>query len=382
MAAPGLAVRKRIVDGNAFRFLDLGLLGAVYGIQLLGLLMIYSSSRARLRQQGLSPFYFVERQAVAVVLGTVVMVLVLSIDYRKFRDWSVFAYIAAVAPLVLVLSPLGARSKGTQGWFPLPGGFQLQPGEFAKFFLAIALAGFAYQFVADFDVRRLATYLVLAGFPIGLVLLQPDLGTAMVMGVIAIAILAAAGVKARYLAVLAAVAVIAVVAVLQLGILQRYQVDRLTSFLNQGTKNVQGAAYNQDQSKTAIGNGGLTGRGLFGGSQTEGGYVPEQHTDFIFTAVGEELGFFGAATVLALFGIVVWRMWRSAVLAADPFGTLVCVGMLAMFMFHVFENIGMSMGIMPVTGIPLPFMSYGGTSTIVFFACVGMVLNVQMRRFS
>ncbi len=383
MVAPqGITIRRRVAEGNMFRFLDLGLLGAVYGIAGLGLLMIYSSSRARLRQQGLSPYYFVGRQALAVVIGTILMVAVLSIDYRKFRDWSWFAYVAAVVPLVLVLSPLGARSKGTQGWFPLAGGFQLQPGELAKFFLAIAFAGFAYQFVQEFDLRRLVTYLVLAGVPIGLVLLQPDLGTAMVIGVIGIAILAAAGVKARYLAVLALLAVVALVAVLQLGMLQRYQIDRLTSFLNQGAKNVQGAAYNQDQSKTAIGNGGLTGRGLFGGSQTEGGYVPEQHTDFIFTAVGEELGFVGAATVLGLFGVVVWRMWRSAALASEPFGTLVCVGMMAMFTFHVFENIGMAMGIMPVTGIPLPFMSYGGTSTIVFFASVGMVLNVQMRRFS
>ncbi|CAB4675279.1 unannotated protein [freshwater metagenome] len=163
--------------------------------------------------------------------------------------------------------------------------------------------------------------------------------------------------------------------------LEQYQVDRLTAFLDQNG-DTQRSTYNLEQSKTAIGNGGLTGQGLFEGTQTSLGHVPEQHTDFIFTAVGEELGFLGAASLLSLFGLVVWRSWRTAAVSNDFFGALLCVGVVAMFSFQVFENVGMTMGIMPITGIPLPFMSYGGSSAFVSFACVGLVANVSMRRFS
>jgi rod shape determining protein RodA len=211
-------------------------------------------------------------------------------------------------------------------------------------------------------------------------MLQPDFGTAMVLGLIVITLLAVAGASLKHLLVLALLAVSFVVAVVNVGVLQQYQVDRLTSFVNQGS-DTRNATYNTDQSKNAIGNGGVTGRGFGDGSQTAGGFVPEQHTDFIFTAVGEEFGFVGAAALLALFAIVVWRTWRTALLAHDFFGTLVCVGVLALFVFQVFENMGMTMGIMPVTGIPLPLMSYGGSSTVTAFACVGLVAGVSMRRF-
>jgi len=227
---------------------------------------------------------------------------------------------------------------------------------------------------------RLTVTIALAAVPIGLVMLQPDFGTAMVLGLVVITLLAVAGVSVRHLVVLALLGVTFVIAVVNVGLLQRYQVDRLTSFVNQGA-DTRNTTYNTDQSKNAIGNGGVTGRGFGNGSQTAGGFVPEQHTDFIFTAVGEEFGFLGGAALLALFAIVVWRTWRAALFARDFFGTLVCVGVLAMFVFQIFENMGMTMGIMPVTGIPLPFMSYGGSSTITAFACVALVANVSMRRF-
>jgi rod shape determining protein RodA len=172
-----------------------------------------------------------------------------------------------------------------------------------------------------------------------------------------------------------------VIGIWHFDVLKQYQVDRLTTFLNAG-KDTQGAAYNQDQGRTAIANGGLLGQGYLSGSQTEGGFVPEQHTDFIFTAVGEELGFVGSALLLALFALMIWRIWRTGAIARDLFGTLVCVGVVAMFAFQIFESIGMTMAIMPITGIPLPFMSYGGSSVITCFACIGLVANVHMRRFS
>jgi rod shape determining protein RodA len=368
------------MERSALRDVDAPLIGATLGIAALGMLMIYSSTRERLRLEGLDELYFVKRQGVAIAVGVLVMALLLAVDYRRLRDYSFFAYVATVVGLLAVLSPLGSNARGAQAWFELPGGFQLQPSELAKFGIIVALAGYATGHRGEMDPWRLTVTLGLAIVPIGLVMLQPDFGTAMVLGLIVITLLAVAGASIRHLLVLALLATTFVVAVVNVGVLQQYQVDRLTSFVNQG-EDARNTTYNTDQSKNAIGNGGVTGRGYGNGSQTAGGFVPEQHTDFIFTAVGEEFGFLGAAGLLALFAIVVWRTWRAALLARDFFGTLVCVGVLAMFAFAIFENVGMTMGIMPVTGIPLPLMSYGGSSTVTAFACIALVANVSMRRF-
>jgi rod shape determining protein RodA len=281
--------------------------------------------------------------------------------------------------LLAVLSPLGSNARGSQAWFQLPGSFQLQPSELAKFGIIVAVAGYANEHRGEMNPWRLTVTIGLAVVPIGLVMIQPDFGTAMVLSLIVITMLAVAGARLRHLLVLALLAVTLVVGVVNVGLLKQYQVDRLTSFVSQG-QDARNTTYNTDQSKNAIGNGGVTGRGFGNGSQTAGGFVPEQHTDFIFTAVGEEFGFLGAAGLLALFAIVVWRTWRAALFARDFFGTLVCVGVLALFAFQIFVNMGMTMGIMPVTGIPLPFMSYGGSSAITAFACVALVANVSMRR--
>ena len=362
------------------RDLDLWLVGSTLAIAALGLLMIYSSTRERLRLEGVDELYFVKRQGIAIVIGLAVMALLIAVDYRRLRDASVVAYITTVVGLLVVLSPLGESARGSQAWFQLPGGFQLQSSELAKFGIIVALAGYANAHRGEMDPWRLTVTIGLAVVPIGLVMLQPDFGTAMVLGLMVITLLAVAGASLKHLIVLALLAVSFVVAVINVGVLQRYQVERLTSFVSQG-QDTRNTTYNTDQSKNAIGNGGVTGRGFGNGSQTAGGFVPEQHTDFIFTAVGEEFGFLGAAALLALFAIVVWRTWRAALLARDLFGTLVCVGVLALFVFQVFENMGMTMGIMPVTGIPLPFMSYGGSSTITAFATVGLVAGVSLRRF-
>jgi len=377
---PRLGVPRSRFDVSVLRDLDLWLVGATLAIATLGLLMIYSSTRERLRLEGVDELYFVKREGVAILVGLAVMALLVAVDYRKLRDSSVFAYVATVVALLVVLSPLGESARGSQGWFQLPGGFQLQPSELAKFGIIVALAGYANAHRGEMDPWRLTVTIGLAIVPIGLVMVQPDFGTAMVLGLIVITLLAVAGASLKHLLVLALLAVSFVVAVVNVGVLQKYQVDRLTSFVSPGS-DTRNTTYNTDQSKNAIGNGGVTGRGFGNGSQTAGGFVPEQHTDFIFTAVGEEFGFLGGATLLALFAIVVWRTWRAALLSRDFFGTLVCVGVLALFVFQVFENIGMTMGIMPVTGIPLPFMSYGGSSTITAFACVGLVAGVSMRRF-
>jgi len=384
MAAPTLSPtseRRRALIERVTHHLDVVLLGAVLALAGLSLLLIYSATRSRLEARGINPLYFVMRQGVFIAIGLGIMVAVMLVDYRKYRDRGAAFYVVLVVMLLAVLSPLGSSSKGTQGWFQLPGGFQIQPSEIAKILLIIALAGYLAQHRGDLDTKRLAVTCALAGVPLALVMLQPDLGTAIVMTVIVVAMIAVAGVRGRHLAIIALVALVGVVGVVQAGVLKQYQVDRLTSFLDQ-SKNKSGSTYNLDQSKTAIGNGGVVGQGLFKGSQTSGSFVPEQHTDFIFTVVGEELGFFGGATMLALFAIIVWRTWRTAQLSSDFSGTLICTGIMAMIAVHVFENVGMTMGIMPITGIPLVFVSYGGSATIAGFAAIGLVLNVHLHRFS
>jgi rod shape determining protein RodA len=285
------------------------------------------------------------------------------VDYRRFRELVPLIYAGAIALLVLVISPLGSERKGAQRWFEL-GGFQLQPAEIAKLAVILAIAAVLAQFEQEIDLRRLLIVLAVPGLPFVLFMLQPDLGSALVFVAVSMGTLLIGGVQTRHIVALTIVGLIGVGVVLSSGMLEEYQRCRLTSFLDRQDESCEGGAYNQDQSLVAIGSGSVLGKGLFQGTQTRLDIVPEQHTDFIFTAVGEELGFIGSATLLALLSIIAWRIWRTAQLARDPFGTLVCVGVLCMFVFQVFENMGMAMGIMPVTGIPLPFMSYGGSATL------------------
>jgi len=364
---------------SPWRHVDLSLAGAVLLLSSFGLLMIYSATRSRLEEAGTDPQYYLQRQAMFVAIGLGAMVATSVIDYRKFRDFAPVIYVGTVGLLALVLL-FGAENKGQQASFEF-GAFQLQPSEFAKVALVVCLAAYVSSVRGEIDGRRMLAILGLAGVPMGMIYLQPDLGTSLVFGAILLGMLLVSGAKARHLVALLVVAVIAVVGVVNLGVLKEYQYDRLTSFL-EPEADTDRSAYNLAQSKTAIGSGGITGKGLFQGTQTNLSYVPEQHTDFIFTAVGEQLGLIGSALVLAVFALVAWRTWRSAALAKDVAGTLICVGVLAMLTFQIFENVGMSMGIMPITGIPLPFLSYGGSSTIATFAAIGLVLNVHMRRFT
>jgi rod shape determining protein RodA len=374
-----LTDRRARLQSSPLRHLDLALVSAPILISALGLLMIYSATHTRLNQAGEDPLYFVKRQAVAIVLGIVAMAIMAVIDYRRLRELALFGYAITVLMLVAVLG-VGVQVKGAQARFDI-GPLQLQPGEIAKLFLILVLAGYLALHRGELDARRLAVALCIAGLPIGLIMLQPDLGTDLVLMFITFTMLAVAGARARHLVILALLGITVALGAVNFGVLKAYQTERLTSFLNSG-KDAERSGYNQDQSKIAIGTGGFAGEGLFQGTQTTGNYVPEQHTDFIFTVVGEELGFVGGSALLALFALIVWRTWRAARLANDLFGTLCCMGVLAMLVFQVFENVGMTMGIMPITGIPLPWMSYGGSSVIVSFACIGLVANIHMRRFS
>lgn len=371
--------RRARLESSPLRHLDLVLVGSVLAINALGLIMIYSATRNGLGGNT-GPTYYLQRQLIFVVLGVAIMAAAILIDYRRMREWAPAIYVVTIVMLALVLTPLGASTLGSQARFSV-GPIAIQPSEFAKFAVILIVAAYCAVHRGDLGGRHLMTVLAIVAPSLGLVMLQPDLGTALVIGTVVLAILAVSGAKGRHLAVLALVGLTGTVIAVNVGVLKPYQVDRLTAFLDQNGDQ-QRTTYNLEQSKTAIGNGGVTGQGLFKGSQTSLGHVPEQHTDFIFTAVGEELGFVGAGLLLALFGIVVWRSWRTAALSNDFFGTLLCVGVVAMLAFQIFENVGMTMGIMPITGIPLPFMSYGGSSALVSFACVGLVANVSMRRFS
>ncbi|HUP69841.1 MAG TPA: rod shape-determining protein RodA [Acidimicrobiales bacterium] len=360
-----------------WRHVDITLVAAVIAVAGLGVLMVYSATQRRIEGD---PHFFLRRQAIYALLGIGVMVAVASIDYRVFRDFAPQMYVGILVLLLLVLSPLGSNRRGAQAWFQI-GGFQFQPSELAKVALIVCIAAYGAVHRGDLNARRVLTVLAMAAGPMVLINAQPDLGTVLVFLAILLGTLLVAGARPRHMAALGLVGLVAVIAVFQLGLLKEYQKDRLGAFL-EPSDNALSSTYNLNQSKIAIANGGLTGKGLFEGSQTKLAYVPEQHTDFIFTVVGEELGLLGAGLLMVSFSVMMWRIWRVAALAKDLCGTIVCVGVLSMFVFQIFENVGMTMGIMPITGIPLPFMSYGGSATITSFAAIGLVLNVHMRRFS
>jgi rod shape determining protein RodA len=384
--APGAHVRRS--GPSPWRHLDPLLITAVVAIAAFGCLMVYTATRVEMEVSGLSPYYDVKKQAEFVVLGLGVMFAVAAVDYRRYRDWAPALYGLSIFLLVAVYG-VGRRVSGAQAWFQI-GPYQFEPSEFAKVALIVALAAYASNFKGSLPRRAVLTVLALSVVPFALVYKQPDLGTALVLLAVLLAVLMIAGASVRQLGALALIGVIAVTAVVELGVLKSYQKARLTSFLNTPDKVSQtllrtdaGAnIYNLVESKNAISHGGLLGQGIGKGSATNLSQVPEQQTDFIFSAAGEQVGLVGCAILLALFLLVVWRTWVAATLSRDLFGTLVCVGVMAMLVFQIFENIGMTMGIMPVAGIPLPWMSYGGSALLIEFAAIGLVLNVRMRRFS
>jgi rod shape determining protein RodA len=359
------------------------LLVATLLVSIVGVVMVYTATRGSLLAQGEDPKTFLKKQGLFVVLGVIVMVVVALIDYRRLEPIANILYWLIILALLGVFV-VGSSAQGAARWFSL-GPLQLQPSEFAVLALILAVSAYCARREADGlawrDVFRL---LIMAGIPIFLVLLQPDLGTAMIMIIVMLVLLAVAGLPIRILVMLlVGTALFAVVAV-ESGLLHHYQIARLTTFLNPNSHStnpyVQSAIYNEQQAKNAIGSGGVFGSGIGHGVQTNLGYVPEQQTDFIFTAVAEQLGFVGSVAVLGLLGVIAWRVLHAAVVARDTFGRLICSGLFAFIAFSVFQNAGMTMGIMPITGIPLPFVSYGGTAVLVFFGAVGLALSVGARR--
>jgi len=351
----------------------------------MGVALNYSSTWRVLEFNGQDPATYAKRQILFVIIGIAIMIGATFLDYRLYRDFANQAYLVAMLALLGVLF-FGVERNGARAWYELPGlTFQIQPAEFAKVAVVVALAAF----VADKDGHlRLVTlgnaFLMLA-VPLGLIYLQPDLGTMLVFVAIGMGVLLVAGAQIRHIAITTLVGVLVVVGMFNsddLGgpeILRQTQEDRLTAFLDP-TFDLQGASYNINQSQIAIGAGGIRGQGWLQGTQTNLNLVPEQETDFIFTALGEEFGFVGVSVLLLLYAYMLARIWFITRSSNDLFGTFACVGALSMFTFQIFQNIGMTMGITPITGIPLPFLSHGGSSTVVAFGLIGLVINISARR--
>jgi len=374
-----VATKLYLSERRPLRHLDPILLLSVLALGIVGLVTIYSATHASLVAQRIDPGFYLKKQLTFVTLGVVVILVAASFDYRFVKVYAGIIYVASLALLVLVRTPLGTTVRGSQRWFQLFG-FQLAPSELAKLALVAMLAAFLSQLrSSDLSLQALYRATAIAAVPGLLVFLQPDLGTSIVLVAILVGILVVAGARARHLGVLALTAIVLIFGALQLGLVKDYQIARLTAFFDP-QNDPQRSDYNRTQAEIAIGSGGLLGRGYLKGTQTNLDFVPEQHTDFIFTVIGEEFGFVGAIFVLMLFALLIWRAVRIALLAKDPFGTYLAAGIASMLAIQVFVNVGMTLGIMPITGIPLPFVSYGGSSFLTNCAAVGLLLNVHMRR--
>ena len=359
------------------------LIAAAMFITMLGILLVYSATRGPATEIEPADTSFLERQIFFAVVGVGLAFGAALLDIRRVRRFMPIAYVGLLVLLAGVLV-LGVDRNGSKAWYRVAG-FTFQPSEPGKLILIVSLA--AVLAASAVTVGRLAVSLGLAGLPILLILLQPDMGTVLVYMVIVAAMIVMSEVRGRVIVLLVIIGLTSVVGVFRSDLLADYQQNRLTVFLLDDAAvedlplAVRQVAYNAEQSQIAIGNGGISGQGLFEGTQTASDLVPFQETDWIFSVAGEELGFRGAGVLLAAYALLLFRIWRIAVRATDLFDRLIAVGVMAMFLFQIFQSTGMAMGMMPVTGIPLPMVSYGGSSMLTSFAAIGLVLGVHRRRF-
>lgn len=361
--------------------IDQVLLGAVVLLSLLGCLLIWSATLERDDLTGGDTRAFLVKQVINLGIGLGLMAMVVMTDHRWVRILAPIGYLVAIGGLVLVLV-MGSTINGSRSWLII-GGMSLQPAELAKLAVVVGMAlvvaerseGRWRDRVGTVDVLLM---LLVAGVPAVLILAQPDLGTMLVLTATVFGVIAASGAHRRWLALLAGGGLAAGAFAVVSGFLEEYQVDRFLAFTNPQL-DPKGAGYNVEQARIAVGNGGLFGQGLFEGSQTQSGFVPEQHTDFVFTVAGEELGLVGAAVIVALLGVVIWRALRIAARTDDVFGRIAAAGIACWFGFQAFQNVGMCLGIMPVTGVPLPFVSYGGSSMFAGMLAIGLLQNIHLR---
>lgn len=358
-------------------------LTAVVGLLLfIGTLLVWAATRDWYERNGLDGQYYLKRHIINILIGLVLAYGVTVIDYRLLRAYTPFLWGAGVLGLVIVLIPgLGAEINGAKAWIALPGGFQIQPAELAKIAIIIGMSMILSERTHDSDgptSTDVLQSLAVAAIPVLLIILQPDMGTVLIISAAVVTIIAVSGAPARWVTALLLLAVLGGFVAVKAGVVSEYQVNRLQTFVDP-TADTQGAGYQLRQARITVGSGGLIGTGLFNGPQTNGRFVPEQQTDFIFTVAGEQLGFIGSGAILILYLILLMRGFSIARRTSDPFGRLVCTGVIAWFAFQIFENIGMTLGLMPMTGVPLPFISYGGSSMFATLIGIGLLQNVHAR---
>ncbi len=370
--------------GGYWRDLDWVLLIAVLALTILGSVLVWSASRADLASES-DPQSYLKRHLINVGVAIALGFLASRLQYRWLHAWTPVLYGGAIVLLVIPFLPgLGTTIAGARAWINVPGGFSLQPSEIAKVAVILMMAALLAERLdneTEPTSREILLAIASAALPIGIILLQNDTGTVLILGAVAVALIAVSGAPTRWVIGLIGAAILGLLVAVQVGLLREYQIERLTSFINPGA-DVGDAAYNANQARIAIGGGGLYGYGLFEGPQTQGKFVPVNESDFIFTVVGEELGFIGSALLLLLLAVVLWRAGLIAWRADDMYGRLVASGVVAWFAFQMFENIGMALGIMPITGIPLPFVSAGGTSMMSTYIAVGLLQTVRLHRAS
>ncbi|MET9292656.1 rod shape-determining protein RodA [Streptomyces sp. NPDC003077] len=375
---------KLTARDSVVRRLDWVMILACLALSLMGAILVYSATRNRTELNHGDPYHFLFRHLLNTGIGLALAAGAVWLGHRTLRGVIPVLYGLSVILAILVLTPLGATINGSRSWLAIPGGFSLQPAEFAKITIALGMAMILASRVdagdrPHPDHRAVIQALALAALPVAIIMLMPDLGSVMVLGAIILGVLLASGASNRWILGLLGAGVVGCLLIWQLDLLDEYQIARFAAFANPSL-DPAGVGYNTNQARIAIGSGGLTGSGLFHGSQTTGQFVPEQQTDFIFTVAGEELGFLGAGLIIVLLGIVLWRACRIAHETTELYGTIVAVGIIAWFSFQAFENIGMTLGIMPVTGLPLPFVSYGGTSMFAVWIAIGLLQSIRAQR--
>lgn len=380
LAADRSAWAKLTARDSLARRLDWTLLLAAFGLCAIGALLVWSATRNRTDLTGGDPNQFLFKHTLNAAIGITLAVAVVWIGHRRMRSLMPVLYGLAVVLAALVYTPLGATINGERAWLNL-GGLQLQPSEFTKVAVILAMAVVLSAKVDAGDRTYPDSRTVLHALGLGAlpILVVADLGQVMVLSVVVVGVLLASGASNRWIIGLVTAAVAGAVSVWLLELLDEYQLNRFAAFANPAL-DPAGVGYNTNQARIAIGSGGLTGKGLFEGTQTTGQFVPEQQTDFIFTVAGEELGFLGGGLIIVLLGIVLWRACKIALGATDLYSTILAAGIIAWFAFQSFENIGMALGIMPVAGLPLPFVSYGGTAMFAVWIAVGLLQSVQIQR--
>lgn len=378
------ALGRMLAKGSLLRRTDWIMVLAALALSGIGSLLVWSATRDRTAINHGDSSYFLVRHLMNLGIGMGLCVGVILIGHQRLRTGVPFVWVLSVLGVLAALSPAGATVNGAHSWIVLGGGFSLQPSEFVKIATILTCATLLSARVDAGEIgrpdgRAILQSLALCAVPIGVIMLMPDLGSTMVIVVIILGVLLASGAPAKWLGGLLLVGAAGVAAIVELHILKPYQLDRFEAFANPSL-DPSGVGYNTAQARITIGSGGLTGEGLFHGTQTTGQFVPEQQTDFVFTVAGEELGFVGGVAILLLLAVILWRACRIARQSTDLYSTIVAAGVVAWFGFQAFENIGMTLGIMPVAGIPLPFVSYGGSSMFAIWMGIGLLQSIRMQR--